>query len=220
LLYFISEVPTKTWTSAAKVVLMVSVFLLVGRGIYNQSPLKQNIERINNPKAYATSENSFNNYFSENLFSQVKQYIGKPEQSYKVASIGLHPSVALYNGFYTIDGYSNNYPLSYKQNFRQLIAKELEKNADISDYFNNWGNRCYLFCAELGRNFYAIKYSGIEIENLQLNASKLKEFGCEYIFSAVPIQNAEENSLLLLQTFENSESPYRIHLYEVIVKPL
>lgn len=42
------------------------------------------------------------------------------------------------HGFYTVDGYSNNYPLEYKHRFREVIAAELEKNEEVRVYFDLW----------------------------------------------------------------------------------
>ena len=68
-----------------------------------------------------------------------------PVEDYRVASIGIHPAIAQYNGFYTLDTYNNFYPLSYKHEFRKIIEKELEKNKKIRNYFDAWGGRCYFF---------------------------------------------------------------------------
>ncbi len=54
-------------------------------------------------------------FFAESLFAQIKQDIGLPVDDYRVVNFCIHPSVAQYNGFYTIDGYMNSYPLEFKQ---------------------------------------------------------------------------------------------------------
>lgn len=70
---------------------------------------------------------TFREFYASEQFKEIKEYIGRPQDSYRVASIGLHPSIAQYNGFYTLDTYNNLYPLSYKYEFRKIIEKELEK---------------------------------------------------------------------------------------------
>lgn len=52
---------------------------------------------------------------------EIKDYIGKPQSSYRVGSIGLHPSVSQESGFYTVDGYVNSYPLAYKGLSEKLL---------------------------------------------------------------------------------------------------
>ena len=53
--------------------------------------------------------------------------------------------IAAFNGFQTIDGYADIYPLRYKHSFERIIAKELDRNKAYSDYFRKWGSRVYLF---------------------------------------------------------------------------
>ncbi|WP_408004836.1 DUF6044 family protein [Radiobacillus kanasensis] len=157
---------------------------------------------------------SFEEFFAEKQFKEIEEYIGKPQDSYRVASIGIHPSIAQYNGFYTLDTYNNIYPLTYKYKFRKIIAKELEKNATLKRYYDEWGSRCYLFVDELGKNYDFTKNSDKTIKNLELNTEAFKDLGGDYIFSAVPILNAKENKLTLLKDFNHPESAWKIYLYQ------
>lgn len=52
-------------------------------------------------------QQSVKQYYAVDLFRQIQTYIGKPQRSYRAASIGLHPSIAQYNGFYALDTYNN-----------------------------------------------------------------------------------------------------------------
>lgn len=155
-------------------------------------------------------------FYAENQFQAIKAHINKPVESYRVASIGLHPAIAQYNGFYTLDTYNNFYPLSYKYQFREIIEKELQKNKRIRIYFDEWGGRCYLFTDELGKHYMFKKTSKKRIKNLELNLEPFKQMGGKYIFSAVPIDNAEENGLKLDKTFNSKSSAWKIYLYEVL----
>ena len=76
---------------------------------------------------------------------KVDKFIGEDKSTYRIAHIGLNPAPALVYGFYTIDGYSNNYDLRYKKEFREIIENEIEQAKYLLDYFDNWGSRCYLF---------------------------------------------------------------------------
>jgi len=153
-------------------------------------------------------------FYAVDLFQQIKEYIGQPQQTYRVGSIGLHPAIAQYNGFYTLDTYNNYYPLEYKHEFRKIIAKELDKNQELKTYFDQWGGRCYLFVSELGKNYEFKKDSTQVIHHLELNMDAFKAMGGRYIFSSVPILNADEDGLLLLHTFDNPDSAWRIYLYQ------
>ncbi len=159
---------------------------------------------------------SVKEFYSTELFEEIKSYIGMPVEAYRVASIGIHPAIAQYNGFYTLDTYNNFYPLTYKYEFRKIIEKELNKNKTIRTYFDEWGGRCYIFTAELGKHYMFKKDSKKKLKNLQLNVEPFKKLGGTYIFSAVPIENARDNQLELEKTFHNGYSPWKIYLYKVM----
>lgn len=155
-------------------------------------------------------------FFAENLFEEIKDYIGLSPNEYKVISLGLFPSIPLYNGFYCIDGYSNNYTLSYKHSFRELIAGELDKNSTLRAYFDLWGNRCYLFCDEIPQRYFITKVDNITVNELSLNTKAMQELGCDYLLSTVVIGNSEEIHLELLHEFEREDSIYHIYLYHAV----
>jgi len=156
---------------------------------------------------------SFNDFYSEDLFNKVKENIGKPTNTYRVAALGIHPSMLIYNGFYTIDGYCPNYDIKYKHLFGELIREELNKNENIQMYFDHWGNRCYLFDDEIG------KPGPLKAEKTQTTALDIRydimeqPLNCQYIISSVEIKNLGEH-LELQQVFENNI--YKIYLYKVI----
>lgn len=197
---------------AASGVLCAVLLLTTANRMWDESNCKRNVESLINDRPVSVS---FHSFYSSELFSEIERYIDRPKSEYRVASIALFPSVPLYNGYSCVDGYSNNYPLEYKHRFRDVIALELEKNETIRKYFDEWGNRCYLFSAELGQKYYFTKdYPGM-IHTLQLNGAALRQLGCEYVFAGVEIENAAENELVLLRTFEDGSSPYRIWLYQL-----
>ncbi|WP_410861263.1 DUF6044 family protein [Peribacillus sp. SIMBA_075] len=159
---------------------------------------------------------SFKEFYAESLFQDIEEHIGLPQEEYRVASIGLHPAIAQFNGFYTLDSYNNFYPLTYKHQFRQIIENELAKNKTIRIYFDEWGGRCYLFADELGKHYMFKKSSKKELDNLEINVDAFKGLGGKYIFSAIPINNAKENGLELDRIFTKKGTVWKIHLYRVI----
>ena len=200
---------------AQKIIAWLCILLVicpVGNDIYTNSTFYKNAKKIVNNKSFV----SWDDFYSPELFQTIEDYIGLPQEEYKVGSVGLYPSVPLYNGFYCIDGYSNNYDLKYKEQFRKIISKELEKKSDIKQYYDDWGNRCYIFSAELGRKYYFDKDSSRVIENLELSAEALKELDCDYIFSGVEIKNPQDSGLEYVENFTDEDSPYRIYLYRVV----
>ncbi|MFY4777347.1 DUF6044 family protein [Metabacillus sp. RGM 3146] len=158
---------------------------------------------------------SVKEFYAEDIFKKVKEHIGLPQSDYRVISLGIHPAIAQYNGFYTLDSYNNFYPLAYKFAFRRIIEKELAKNNNLQIYFDEWGGRCYIFTNELGKNYMFKKNTKKRLENLELNIDTLKEIGGRYIFSAVPIDNAEKNKLEMDGVFESPQSAWKIYLYKI-----
>ena len=127
---------------------------------------------------------SYHHFYSPELFAEIRDHIARPQFSYRVASLGMHPAIALYNGFYVADGYASDYPLSYKHRFRKVIAAELAKNESLRDYFDNWGGRCYLFCAELGKHFVLTKdQEPRKVESLQIDTAALYELDVRYLLT-------------------------------------
>ena len=163
---------------------------------------------------------SFSDYYAIGVLEQVEAYLEEAESlqksEYKVASLGIDPAAALYHGFYCVDGYSNNYDLEYKHSFRKVIEPELERNEWLKNYYDTWGNRCYLFFSEIP-GYYNIERNSFWFNDLQLNTFALKELGCNYIFSAAYIVNAEENALELMreEPFYTESSYYQIFIYKI-----
>ncbi len=162
-----------------------------------------------------TDQMSYREFYDHELFAEIEAYIGKEQSTYRVGCLGFVPAIASVNGFYTVDGYSTNYPLEYKYQFREVIEQELEKNEAIKVYYDNWGSRCYLYSAELGLDFQILKEDNIVVQNLELDTEVLKELGCEYIFSAVEIQNANETGLTFLEVFSGEESAIEVFVYAI-----
>jgi hypothetical protein len=169
-----------------------------------------------NEEIFYQSKPTVKEFYAEDVFRQIKDHIGMPVEDYRVASVGLHPAISQYNGFYTLDSYNNFYPLSYKHEFRKIIEDELKKNKTIRIYFDEWGGRCYLFTDELGKHYMFEKSSKKKLTDVQFNLEPFKKMGGTYLFSAVPIVNAEDNHLTLDQVFSSKESIWKIYLYKVM----
>ncbi|GGB37805.1 putative membrane protein YkoS [Lentibacillus populi] len=159
---------------------------------------------------------TFKQFYAVELFQEIEDYIGKDQSTYRVVSIGMHPTIAQYNGFYTLDTYNNSYPLVYKHKFRKVIAPELNKNPSLKSYYDTWGGRAYMFVDELGKHYMFGKNSKKTIENLAINTDALKDLGGEYIFSALPIENYRENGLQYERNFVKNGLPWQVYLYRVM----
>ncbi|MBO4980602.1 MAG: hypothetical protein J6C84_01705 [Lachnospiraceae bacterium] len=189
--------------------------VLLCMAVYPNSTIYHNLRLMIFPDTYKLM--NWDDYYAEDVFAQIEEFIGKDKASYRTVSLGITPAAALYNGFYCLDGYSNLYPLEYKHEFREIIARELEKSEGVRVYFDAWGNRCYLFNGETGNYMMIAGNNGGSYQNIELNTEKMYEMGARYLFAAMPIENAEETGLTLarMEPFETLDSYYRIWLYEV-----
>lgn len=180
--------------------------------------LKGNVEYRNNVsllRGKQVYEPSFNRFYAEDLFGQIDKSIGKPKSSYRVVSIGMEPSVAQFNGFYTLDGYLTNYSLAYKHQFRKIIAKEIDKDAELRDYFDGWGNRCYVFSHETRFNTLCGGSTRYVLHDLDLDMDQFRAMGGEYVISAAYIEDSQRNGLALDKEFSSAHSFWHLYLYKV-----
>lgn len=193
-----------------KIIIFLIVILPTVNLLKTELALYDNINQYNNG-SQITGMPTWEEYFMEDVLQLVDEHIGRDKETYKIAHLGLSPAPSLVYGFYTIDGYSNNYPLEYKYEFRTIIEKELDKDKSLQNYFDTWGSRCHLFVADSGD--YS-KYSDFKFENIELDYSKMKQMGCDYILSAKEIYSDNEG-LKLEGIFSTEDSQYEIWLYYI-----
>ena len=138
---------------------------------------------------------SYKQFFDEDTMKDIKNFINKPLESYHVVSFGLNPAIPLFSGFYCLDGYSTNYKLSYKKEFRNIIKNELEKRKD-KWYFDDWGSRAYIISSKR-YNFRPIddslSFNDKKSYNLDINYEALKNLGCKYIISVNKLSSNKLN---------------------------
>lgn len=171
-----------------------------------------NVNQINNGSG-VTGYISWESWFAEDLMQEIDDAIGRDKSTYRVAHLGISPAPSLMHGFYTVDGYSNNYSLEYKHRFREVIAAELEKNEEVRVYFDLWGNRCYLFNSITGNYMQLKKGNTLVYEGLEFDMDALRELGCEYLFSGAEIGDAERMGLELVGYYETDDSYWGIWVY-------
>lgn len=171
-----------------------------------------NVNQRNNGSG-VTGYISWESWFAEDLMQEIDEAIGRDKSTYRVAHLGISPAPALMHGFYTVDGYSNNYPLEYKHRFRRVIAAELDKNDEIRNYFDLWGNRCYLFNSITGNYMRLQKGNSLVYEGLEFDMDALRELGCEYLFSGAEIVDAARMGLEPVGYYETEKSYWGIWVY-------
>ncbi|MCQ2519255.1 MAG: DUF6044 family protein [Lachnospiraceae bacterium] len=180
--------------------------------------LRQNINQMNNGSAvtgYITWEALYADKQMETIEKDIESATGEEQSEYRIAHIAMSPIPSLMNGFYTVDGYSNDYPLEYKHEFGKIIEKELEKSDQLSDYYYEWGNRCYLFCADLGGAYLIPGNNDIKISGTEFDYDILREMNCKYIFSGGEITDAEAGGLTLFNVYCDDSSYWKIWVYSL-----
>jgi hypothetical protein len=169
---------------------------------------------------------TFKEYMAPNQFAEIKKYIGDDPKNYRVACVGMNPSILQYNGFYTLDGLQSVYDLNYKKEFRKIFAGELadlslKKVPALIQYFDGWGNRCYIYSSWLGNNWDAFLKTKDDPINqgvkfslpISINQDAFKALGGKYIISSVPL--VFEYEVSLAQIFKDEHSCWRLFLYEI-----
>jgi len=176
---------------------------------------------------------TYNQFFSPRLFAKVRDAIktidGKTQDSYRVVSLGMPANMPLYSGFYTLDGYLNNYPVDYKDRFRAVIAPDLDKPglvpAMMRGKFDWNGNFLYIFTKELAwyqlgeryitRGEAQYRLHGAYPIHITSDLSGFYPYGARYLLSAVEIADAWKNGLTLMGVYADDNSPYIIRLYRI-----
>jgi hypothetical protein len=199
-------------------ILLVTIITVLGTAatVFYYSDINKNLHRLANGEDY--DKLTWNDYYAPDVFSEIDEYIGEDKSTYRTLSFGIHPASAIYNGFYTLDAYSNNYDLNYKHEFRNIISGELDKDSALAKYYDEWGCRCYILSAELGSNRLLIsKASDTHVQNLDIDTVAAKKMGAKYLFSAVAIDNADEIGLTLMrdEPFSTDTSYVQIYLYQI-----
>ena len=157
--------------------------------IFNKDNYKKN---LNDGLQYRTNK-TFERYYQFEDYNYIKEIV----QEKRLMSVGLDPMVAVMNDIKVIDGYHTIYPKNYKIKFRKIIEAELEKDKDLKNYYDTWGNRVYAF--------YSNK------NNLLLNYQEVKKIGADYIIASFEINN---NQLEMICSKCNKSS--NLFLYKIL----
>lgn len=136
------------------------------------------------------------------------------EQGDKVVSVGVHPAAAIYNGLDTADGYWNVYDRDYKHGFRELIAPALALDEGLRTYYDNWGNRVYVFQPAFGR-ISCCRAPSHDPYELVVEPTAFGDLGVTHVISAGPITNADEMMLREVRVVDVPEELGPMWLYRV-----
>ena len=208
------------WTKKYKLfgrIISLALLCVCAWTVLQNGPFKTNLREVLKPED--SNSLAFENYISEDEYRFIADAIyeeyGLKQDEYRVASLGLEPAVSVVNGFSTIDGYSNNYPLEYKHRFRRIMADELDENDYNRQYFDEWGNRCYIYASEYYGNVFLSKYQHAYYRDLKLDTGAMKELGCDFLLAAGMIENAEDLGLELVTVADIPYCEYFIYVYKI-----
>jgi hypothetical protein len=188
--------------------------------IYQKHKLFSSFSKYDNDFFSAEEEYNvtYKDFFAKDLFAEIKKDINYTDE--KVVAFACSPAVLMYNGFNCIDGVINFYPLRYMQDFKKLIAPELEKNKWEKNDFYSWGQRLYLFNAAFDEyKFYILPTPNKDIPPAALNIDMdvfKNFFHGKYILSRAEISNADALGLALVKRYYRDDSIYTIYLYKAV----
>ena len=86
-----------------------------------------NVNQIDNNSSGVTGYISWESWFAEEIDAGNRRCYRPGQEYLPSGTFGDGNDSVLMHGFYTVDGYSNNYSLEYKHRFREVIAEELER---------------------------------------------------------------------------------------------
>lgn len=168
---------------------------------------------------------SYRQYESRALLDEVKGYIDKPLNRYRVVNVGLDPAVSQLNGLWTADGYLSYYPLSYKHAFRKVFEPELMEPwcGYCREEFDHWGSRCYIlpdwhadkYIDLMNFDRFGVRKGTFPALDLSLNPDQLRALGIDYVISTVELKHFSRSGLVFLHHFDHPDSPVEIFLYGV-----
>ncbi|MDR1946867.1 MAG: DUF6044 family protein [Desulfovibrio sp.] len=137
-------------------------------------------------------ESSFRQFFAPAQFARVAASIPEDRKNYRIITFGMSPTVTSFNGFRGAGLYEPVFSMQYKREFRKIIAAELAKDAEIREYFDDWGARCYLFQAE------ALDWMRNESspQRVDINYDQLRRMQISYIVSSVALDTTQAEDII------------------------
>lgn len=159
----------------SRTILTTASFVAVGWIVLNNDELVSNASG----RSPAGQCLQWDQYFAPQWMEQARKDIGEDPASFRTVCLGLDPAVLQLAGFYTLDSYQNNYPLSYKRDFRLIIAPALS----AGNNFDTWGSKAVIPITGYDQT------TGF-IHGLQIDFKALYNMGGRYIFSLLPLDES------------------------------
>jgi len=183
------------------------VVLGLGQAVYNLSSITQYAD-------WYRGVPGFRSFYAPDLFARMRRDMDGG--FYRVGSLGLHPGIALYNGFATVDGLLPYYPVDYKHRFQAVIEGELARDPDWRRYFQNSGARLYLFSKDLAVcDFLCTRDKAPQTVTLHFDMTAFRALGGRYLISVSTIGNAGALHLKQVGVYGDGSDAWRLHLYRL-----
>ena len=154
---------------------------------------------------------SYNEFYSKNLFENIKNDINYNGEI--CIAVGYHPSVLMYNGFNTADGYISTYPMRDALRFKKLIQPELNVNDWANRYYTSWWGRRYVYCKDLSYEPTRVKTD--KSVTLRIDVNYYKEYyNGIYVISRAELSNYNELGLEFVNNYVDDNSIYDLWVYK------
>ncbi len=145
---------------------------------------------------------TLNEVMSMEQFDRIERFLAENEEGFskencRIGCVCFAPSVANFNGFKTLGAYCPSYPLHLKDDFREILEGELQRNHVLEIFMRKWGSQLYLFDDRVFIHMLDQRYLQKILPSItcEMNILKLREKGVDYLFSALPIRNATDVGL-------------------------
>ena len=190
------------------ILILQMIAIIVSNGNYQDTYANLNRgESKNNPELVTYAE-----YFDTQLFREIKTEIDYNGEG--VISLGINPAIALYNGYYTLDGYFSINTMEYHDAFRRIIAPTLEQNETLKKRYDYGGIRLFAYMENVDEVF-PNKNKTVQEKAALIDTTAFDEMGGKYIISRFRLTNAEELNLELILEKNNEDSIYHLFVYQL-----
>ena len=151
---------------------------------------------------------SFHDYYVPFIFEKLKKDLSADNTRHpRVVSYAMEPAIALYNGLYTVDGYSANYPLSYKKQFKKVFDSYRKDKL-----YEMWGSKVYISTVPSETKYYQ---KGLHIQKLRFDTQALCDLGTEYMISPYIFDTPQSKNLTFVKHYTGTKNSWDIYLYKL-----
>jgi len=156
---------------------------------------------------------SFESYYAPDTFKKLLTELKRVDKEFdpkrtRFVSFGMEPAVSLYNGLYTIDGYSTNYPLAYKYAFKEVFAPFKKMRL-----YDVWGSKVYIASILTDKKYYQ---KGLTITRLRFDTKALCRLRTDYILSPYRFDDPNyKQSVRKIIEIQGKEDSWDLYLYRL-----